>query len=187
MAEISEEHFKEFMRICEQEGIKYDTEAEYRDSARNLVGFVDVLMEMSKDDLLRQKWLEKEPKGFEMEGEGRTCHLCGRSNYDLKLWYDKWGMKCMDCQDALNKKIIPGYVFKDYKNEKHITASTLSWKMDIRQQTIRKLVRQGKLKVREIPRNRTMVFLRKENPDLAYIVEAAKVAKDDKTSQTADF
>ena len=177
MAEISEEHFKEFMRICEKEGIKYDTEAEYRHSARNLVGFVDTLLKMSHDDLLRQKRLESEPKGFEMEGEGRTCPLCGRSNYDLKLWYDKWGLKCMDCQNALNKKIIPGYVFKDYKDEKHITASTLSWKMDLRHQTIRKLVRQGKLIAREIPINRTIVFLREENPDIAAVIEAEKAAK----------
>ena len=178
MAEISEAHFKEFMRICNKEGIQYDTEAEYRDSARSLVGFVEALMKMSSQDLLRQKRLEKEPKGFEMEGEGRTCHLCGRSNYDLKLWYDKWGMKCMDCQDALDRKLIPGYIFKDYKNEKHITASTLSWKMDIRQQTIRKLVRQGKLKAREVPGNRTMVFLRKENPDIAAVIEAEKAVKE---------
>ena len=177
MASISEKSLAEFKKICDDKGIKYDTEAEYRDSAQNLLNFFELLYDMSKEDLLRKKRLETEPKGFEMESEGRTCHLCGRSNYDLKLWYDKWGMKCMDCQNALDKKIIPGYVFKDYKNEKHITASTLSWKMDIRQQTIRKLVRQGKLKAREIPGTRTLVFLRKENPDIAAVIEAEKAAK----------
>ena len=176
MAHISEERYAEFKRICEKEGIKYDTEEQYRDAARSLVTFVDALCRISAEERQRELRLEQEPNGFMMIGEGRTCSLC-KQNISGDMWYDKWGMKCTDCQAALSKKIVPGYVFKDHKNENHITASALSWRFDLRIQTIRKLVRQGKLKAREVPGNGTLVFLRRENPDLLETIETEKASK----------
>lgn len=171
----TEEDIKKFKAICEKEGIKYDTEAEYRDAAQNLLNFAALAYDMAKEDLLRKKRLDKEPKGFEMDGNGRLCWLC--SNAPDKIWYDKWGMKCLDCQTALDKKIIPGYVFKDRDNEKHVTASRLAWKFDIGIQTVKKLLRQGKLKAREIPGNGTLVFLRKDNPNIVEVLETEKAQK----------
>lgn len=43
---ISEKHLKEFKKLCDDKGIKYETEAEYEEAARNLVNFVDLLVEM---------------------------------------------------------------------------------------------------------------------------------------------
>ncbi len=120
---------------------------------------------MALDEKQREERLKSEPMGYAFPAERRTCHLCGQTCSDQDMWYDKWGMKCLDCQYALNKKIIPGYVFKDYDNKQHITASTLSWRFKIHSATIRKLVRQGKLKARIIPGNRTMIFLVKENQE----------------------
>jgi hypothetical protein len=87
------------------------------------------------------------------------------------MYFDKWGAKCPDCQEALNKNIIPGYVFKDRDNHKHITASELSWRHKLPYQTIKKLIRQNKLKARTIPKSNTLVFLRKENPDLPTLIK----------------
>lgn len=174
MAQLSEERIAEFKAICEKEGIKYETEAEYREAAHNLVSFVKVLVEISQEQLGWQRRLEKDPKGFTLPSEGRSCSLCHQSIYG-DMWYDKWGLKCLSCHEAYKKRIIPGYVFKDSKNDKHITASTLSWKANIHTQTIMKLVRQGKLKARIAP-NGPVVFLRKENPNLGKIIEVEKKA-----------
>jgi hypothetical protein len=177
MIELTEADYAKFKRSLEESGAKYETEAEYREAARNLVNFAELIYDMSKEELLRKKRLEREPEGFQMEGEGRTCSLCKRAVYaELKLWYDKWGMKCMDCQNALNKKIIPGYVFNDQDNTHHITASTLLWKFKIRRSTIAKLIQQGKLKPRIIPGSDTVVFLATENRDIVTVIEAAKKA-----------
>lgn len=166
---LTDKDYAEFKKICDKEGITYKTEAEYHESANNLVNFVDILIKIDQEEKARERHLEKEPKGFAFESRGRTCSLCGH-HVDGEMWYDKWGMKCMDCQQALNKKLVPGYVFKDHKNEKHITASQLSWRFKIHIQTIKKLVRQGKLKARVLPHG-PMVFLRRENRDLKAIIE----------------
>lgn len=43
MTNISEESLDRFKKICEEQGIKYDSEAEYQEAANNIVGFFDVL------------------------------------------------------------------------------------------------------------------------------------------------
>lgn len=168
---ISDKSLKEFKELCEKEGIKYETEAEYKSAAQNLVGFVGTLVEIDMEERQRKHRLEKEPKGFTLEGYGRNCSLCGRGVYEGDGWYDKWGFKCMNCQDAVNKKKIPGSLCGDWKHEKCITDSALSYKAKLHTQTIRKLIRQGKIKAREIPHGPYMI-LRKENPNILDILEA---------------
>lgn len=180
---ISDKHFAEFKAICEKEGIKYETEAEYRDTAQNLIGLVDVLMQSDFEERQRKARLEKEPKGFAMAGEGRNCSLCKRTVYNEDGWYDKWGFKCPACQNAVNKHIIPGSVCRDYDDEKCITVSTLSWKTNLKHRTIMKLARQGKIKVRQIPKGAIMI-LRKENPNISDVLnEEIKLQAEKKTSR----
>lgn len=167
---ISDKSLKEFKELCEKEGIKYETEAEYRSAANNLVNLVDLLIEMDMAQRALKKRLETEPKGFLLEGKGRNCSLCGRGVYEGDGWYDKWGFKCMNCQDAVNKKKIPGSLCGDWGHEKYVTDSTLSWKAGLHIQTIRKLIRHGDIKARQIP-NGPYLILRKDNPDLLKVIE----------------
>ena len=95
--------------------------------------------------------LETEPKGFAMAGDGRNCSLCGRGVYEGDGWYDKWGFKCMGCQKAADKRIVPGSMRGDWEHKKCITDPTLSYTTGLHIQTIRKLIRQGKIRVRRIP------------------------------------
>ncbi|MCA9347943.1 hypothetical protein KC867_00875 [Candidatus Saccharibacteria bacterium] len=180
---ISDKLLKEFKDLCKKEGIHYDTDEEYRRSAQNLVGLVDLLIEIDMKDRQLKNRLKDEPKGFSLEGKGRSCSLCHRSVYENDGWYDKWGFKCMNCQDAVNKKKIPGSICGDWNNEKSVTDSTLAWKGDLHVQTIRKLIRQGKLKARAIP-NGPYILLRKDNPDLLNVIdkEKIKVAKKKQTT-----
>ncbi|MCB9839480.1 hypothetical protein H6794_01365 [Candidatus Nomurabacteria bacterium] len=167
---VSEKYLKDFKKTCDEKGIKYETEAEYEEAARNLVSFVDILVEIDMKERSLKKRLEKEPKGFAMDGKGRSCSLCSRSVYETDGWYDKWGFKCMNCQDAINKKKIPGSLCGDWKNKKYVTDSTLSFKSGLHIQTIRKLIRNGAIKARQIP-NGPNLILRKDNPDLLQIID----------------
>ena len=176
MVQISDKSLDEFIEISEKEGHTYKTREDARQSAYNLVRFVDVLIEIDQKEKALKRRLEDEPKGFSMEGNGRSCSLCGYSQYETSGWYDKWGFKCMNCQKAVDKKLIPGSLCRDYKNEKYVTDSTLSWKADIHIQTLRKLARQGKLKARLIP-NGPYLFLRKDNPNIMDVIEEEKAAK----------
>lgn len=168
--DMTDKEYAEFKALCEKQGIHYETEAEYKEAARNLLQYVKLSYDLAKEHYGWEQRLKKEPKGFVIASEGRSCCLCHQSVFG-EVWYDKWGMKCMTCQSALNKKIVPGYVFKDSNNNRHITASKLSWKYGLHQQTIKKLVNQGKLKPRVIPNGITL-FLRSENPELPSILEA---------------
>lgn len=137
----------------------------------NLVKYFDVLMQIDQDEKLRRKRLEKEPNGYAMAGEGRNCSLCDRGVYDIKGWYDKWGFKCTNCQDAVNKGKIPGSLCGDWNNEKYVTDSTLSSKSGLHTQTIRKIIRRGDIKAIQIPKGPYLI-LRKDNPNLSSVIEA---------------
>ncbi len=176
MVQVSDKNLDEFIEISEKEGHKYETREDARQAANNLVGLFDVLIQIDQEEKARVRKLEDNPKGYAILAKGHTCPLCANYLFDVDMWYDKWGMKCLSCQDALNKKIVPGYVFRDYKHDKSVTDSTLSWKADIHVQTIRKLARQGKLKARIIP-NGPYVFLRKENPNLMDVIDEEKAQR----------
>ena len=112
--------------------------------------------------------LEREPGGFKFPAEGRICKLCmGGGGGDF--WYDKRGMRCMDCQTAYTKKIIPGYVFTDDKNKRHITEIGLVVRHNTDRKKIRKYIKEGVLRPRRIDHGQyppTLVFLKSENPML---------------------
>ncbi|MFZ3009944.1 MAG: hypothetical protein WA030_02915 [Candidatus Microsaccharimonas sp.] len=170
MTKLSDKSYEEFKNISEKEGIKYDSELEMKQSADNLVKFVDLLIEMDMQQRALKKRLETEPKGFSMEGEGRNCSLCGQMVYGTSGWYDKWGFKCMNCQKAVDTKKIPGSLCGDYNHEKCIPDTSLAYKTGLHIQTIRKLIRQGKIKARPITGGPNMI-LRKDNPGLPEIIE----------------
>jgi hypothetical protein len=173
--ELTEKEYAEFKSICKKQGIQYETEVEYREAANNLFRFVKLSYDLAKEHYAWEKRLENEPKGFAIKSNGRSCCLC-HDSVNGEVWYDKWGMKCMTCQAALNKKIIPGYVFKDSDNNRHITASKLQWKYGLHAQTIRKLINNGTLKPRIIPQGITL-FLKSENPKLPEILANVLGAK----------
>ena len=158
--QVSDKSVEKFKELCEKKGIKYETEAEYREAMHNLVGFVDLLVEMDMAQRALKKRLETEPKGFSVEGKGRNCSLCGSSVYEGDVWYDKWGFKCMKCQRCIS----------------------LSYKAKLHTQTIRKLIRNGSIKARPIPNGPYMIF-RKDNPNLKEILEKERQLQAAKTAQ----
>lgn len=140
------------------------------DARDNLVRFFDVLIEIDQKQKALYRRLEKEPKGFPMAGDGRDCGLCGRHVWEEDGWFDKWGFKCLNCQDAINKRKVPGSLCGDYSHEKSIPDTDLAMKLDIKVATLRKYIRQGVIKGRRIP-NGPYMILRKDNPNLKDVLE----------------
>lgn len=171
MAQLSDKSYEDFKKISDKDGTKYESDLEMKESADNLVKLVDLLIEMDMQQRALKERLETEPKGFSMEGEGRNCSLCGQMVHSTVGWYDKWGFKCINCQEAVDKKIVPGSMCGDYDHKKCITDSSLSWKSGLHTQTIRKLIRTGEIKARQIP-NGPYLILRRDNPNLMEVVSS---------------
>lgn len=171
--QLRDKDYEKFKKLSDKHGHKYDSELDMKQSANNLVRLVEVLMEIDMAEKDRKHRLIAEPIGFSLEGKGRNCSLCGQGVYEGDGWYDRWGFKCMNCQDAVNKKKIPGSLCGDYDHKKCITDSALSLKSGMHVQTIRKLIRQDKIKARQIPKGPFMI-LKKDNPLLAEIIVEEK-------------
>jgi hypothetical protein len=101
--EMTDKEYAEFKALCKEKGISYETEAEYKEAARDLLQFVKLSYDLAREHYGWEQRLKDEPKGFAIASEGRSCCLCHTSVFG-EVWYDKWGMKCMTCQSALNKK-----------------------------------------------------------------------------------
>lgn len=65
-----------------------------------------------------------------------------------------------------NKRKIPGSLCGDYNHKKYVTESKLSSLSGIHQRTIRRLIKDGKIKARQIP-DGPLLILKKDNPNLA--------------------
>lgn len=136
---------------------------------RRLVDYFSLLIEMDQQEKVRFAKLKDSPKGFAMDGEGRQCGLCFKSVYDTPGWFDKWGFKCSNCQDAVNKRKIPGSLCGDYRHEKSIPDTILASKLNISVRTIRKKIKDGEIIGRRIPGAPYMI-LRKDNPRLGQLL-----------------
>lgn len=137
---------------------------------KRLANYMDVLIEMDMKQKSLYRRLKQEPKGFSMPGDSRNCGLCARHVWEESGWFDKWGFKCLNCQDAVNKRKIPGSLCGDYDHKKSISDSDLAMKLGVRVTIIRKYIREAKIKGRRIP-NGPFMILRKDNPNLSTILQ----------------
>lgn len=162
---LSQKSIDEFKEIFKKEYGKELSDTEASESAHNLVGFFDLLWQCSIRDSKRKRQLKKEPGGFHITDGTYNCMVCGRAATGNESWYDKWGVKCLLCQKAVNDGVVPGFVCKNH--DSHYKMWELQDKFKIHPQTARKLVRQGELKARivtaEDGKPYEYIFLKKEN------------------------
>lgn len=161
---LSEKTIKEFKEIYEKESGKKITDVEAFECAHNLVNYVKLLCEIAKKEEDRMSKLIENPKGFHLEGD-YSCTICGMSAAGENGWFDKFGIKCMTCQKAVNKKVIPGSVAKN--KDSWYTAYDLESRFNINRHALKKAVKDGILKAREISsesgRVHYQLFLIKDN------------------------
>jgi hypothetical protein len=166
MREITQKEIEEYKQIYKKEYGKEITDEEAREAGQNLVRFAEILYEQMKIDHFRKERLKKEPRGFHLTDGMYNCLICHQTIENEQTWYDKNGIKCVSCQKALNDKVIPQYVCKN--RDSWCADWELKDKLGIHPATVRKMVREKKLKARTIydenGRIHFQLFILKENP-----------------------
>jgi hypothetical protein len=165
--EISKEHIEEFKKLLEEKAGKEVSWEEASEGAYNLVNLMKLLLDLSRKEHGWKMRLKDEPKGFSLEGNGRTCALCKKSMSEDENWYDKWGLKCKTCQRAIDKKIIPGSILKNDKS--WYSEYDLEDRFNLTKKFLNSWIKDGIIKARIIKNiNGTdycRIFLIKDNKD----------------------
>lgn len=159
-----DEHFAEDRdRYClsEEEGRKF------QDMKWNMEQAGRFMEEWKEKDKLLNERLEKEPKGFHREGVGYTCAICHGSTPEGDNWYDKWGVKCLVCQWAIDHHEIPASLAKN--DDIWYRKYDFEHYFNVKGQTLNKWVKEGILKARTVSHYgkgvHTQVYLIKDNED----------------------
>jgi len=164
---LSDNQIKEFQDIYEKEhGEKLSWE-NAADAARRLSGLAELAFESFVTDKKRTEKLKEYPKGFHIEGQGYSCFICGDTISDKETWYDKYGIKCLLCQKAINKKIIPGSMAKN--KESWYSLYDLKDRFNIDRHAMKRFIKEDILKPRIVPNSagspHVYLFLIKDNKE----------------------
>jgi hypothetical protein len=166
--EPSDEHIQETKNLLEKEHGREFTWEEARKAVWDLQTLARIAIEMATEEFRRQKLLKESPKGFHFDRTGYSCQICGDSASEENSWYDKYGLKCMTCQKAINQKIIPGSIAKN--KESWYSKYELESYFNIKGAFLTKCVKSGFLKDRIIPgiekKVHLQLFLMKDNKDV---------------------
>ena len=175
---VSDELVEQLKEESRKKGEEMSDE-DAREGAQNLVGFFDLLWEMSKKDSIKKKRLKTEPDGFPVDGTC-TCLVCSNRIDEANGWYDWYGQTCLLCRKAVKDGIIPTYIFQNRNS--YFTMSSLKYRFDIKHQTAKKYIKEGKLLPRiilnETGTPHEYLFLKKENPALIERYSAGRKSYD---------
>ncbi len=161
------EHIRKMKELLEKKEGKEVTWEEAEEASRNLAGLAEILYELWLKEKQREKRLEESPKGFLLEC-GYSCQICGQSGArNGGIWFDKWGMKCMVCQRAVDSKEIPGSLAKN--KDSWYSEFEIERAFNLKSTVITKWIKEGILKSRivkgESGRPHVRLFLIKDNKD----------------------
>jgi rubrerythrin len=165
----SSKEVREFKQIYKQEYDKKLTNKQAWESATNLLQFIAILINIEYEEELRKRKLKRHPEGFHLsKGKVYFCPICNQEIEDKNSWYDDCGFKCIICQRALDKKVLPKYVFE--KDLCYWDSWQLKDKFGLHYNTVQKLIKEKKLKSRIIRTKNGgihhQIFVKKENPYL---------------------
>ena len=157
------------------------SDADARDAAQRLLNVFKILLDVDKKERARQLKLKEYPKGYHLTDGTYSCCVCGKQVSGEGSWYDKHGIKCMLCQRAVEKRQIPISVCNN-KDSWYATWE-LGYYYKRKSPTIRKLVRNGILKVRIVPHENGTpyfyVFLVRDNPGILQPKPKLKITRID--------
>jgi hypothetical protein len=176
-AEKKKEERKEELRVLlEKERGHEITDHELFEADLWLTNYAKLMYDFAKTDFLRKEKLKENPKGFHLEGKGYTCCVCHDSVSDEQTWYDENGIKCLICQDALDKNIIPPSVASDH--ESWYSVHDFEGSFFMKPNAVRRFVKEGLLKPRIIPtasgKNHYQLFLIEDHEGILPPKEATK-------------
>lgn len=147
---ISEKSLQKYKKILEKDSKREWTDDEVREASERLTQFAKLLIDIFLEEKRKEKKLEQFPDGYHLEDRDGyyNCRICYKGVRGKDTWYNEYGLKCMDCQRNINNRVIPGEICKD--DSLWFKDWQLKSDLGIHPQTAKKLVREGKLKVREL-------------------------------------
>lgn len=142
------------------------------DEAAQAMKVIELLAELTidvvKEEHRRQELLKQHPKGFHLEDGSYSCLICGGPASEKNSWFDKYGLKCMTCQKAVNAKIIPGTITGN--KESWYSKAELESYFNIKGADLNRYIKQTILKDRIIQGEgkgvHLQLFLLKDNKDV---------------------
>lgn len=147
---ITDQSLQKYKEILGRDSKRKWSDDEVREASERLTQFASLLIDIFLEEKKKEKKLEEFPNGYHLEDrDGQYhCRICYRYIEGKDTWYDKYGIKCMDCQRNIDNGVIPGEICKD--ESLWFKGWQLKSDFGIHPQTAKKLVREGKLKVREL-------------------------------------
>lgn len=147
---ITDQSLQKYKEILERDSKRKWSDDEVREASERLTRFASLLIDIFLEEKRKEKKLEEFPNGYHLEDrDGQYhCRICYKYIEGKDTWYDKYGLKCMDCQRNIDNGVIPGEICKD--ENLWFKGWQLKSDLGIHPQTAKKLVREGKLKVREL-------------------------------------
>jgi len=139
----------ELKELLEKQEGREVTDQELFEAEHWLMGYAKIIYDFAKKEYQLKKQLDENPKGFHLEGEGYSCFICGVSVSNEQTWYDKYGIKCLVCQSAIDRKIIPATAASD--KDSWYSQLDLENSFFINRWGIKRFVKEGLLKPRIVP------------------------------------
>lgn len=184
---LSDDKIEELRKILKKKKGEEVSVEEAREAAESLARFAELMYEFWVKDRRRAEKLKEHPNGYTLDGFGYNCFICGGSTPADGNWYDKWGIKCLVCQRAVNRKEIPPSLakFKDSWYSKW----ELESRFNLTAPVLRRWVKEGIMKARVITNEKGKVhaqlFLLKDNREFLppkKMVES-RLVREDKDGQ----
>ncbi|MGE6218987.1 hypothetical protein ACQKCH_04090 [Nubsella zeaxanthinifaciens] len=140
-----------------------------------VANFLQLMADMTVRQFLNEsKWkdrLKEHPEGYKFEPEGYTCRLCRQGASKVGTWFDRYGLKCMHCQKAVEAGLIPGEL-TDF-SDGYYTDGDLERLFNVDRKTLTSWIKNGVIRARVIPwfddpsKNYKRLFLLTENADFS--------------------
>ncbi len=148
-----DEHFaKDRDRFCltSEEGEKY------RQEKWGLEHIAKLSEELNKKEEERKEKLKQNPQGFHLEGRF-TCAICNNTASEGDNWYDTYGIKCLICQNAIDRGEIPPTLAQD--KDLYYTTYDLDSSFNLKAPTLRKWIKEGTITPRTITKYGTGIHI----------------------------
>lgn len=143
----SEKRAPEILTELPREEFNFDKAAE---ASENVFRLAEVCFEGWKDEQHRLRKLKEFPKGFHLDGH-YMCAICYNHFPHDENWYDQYGIKCMSCQESIDRgEIPPTAVDKDTWYSRY----DMERDFGLDRHAVRRLVKAGLLKERMV-KNKT--------------------------------
>lgn len=156
------DEFKTVWKEVYKQDLNDEQAAEY---ARQIVGFMGHMLNIAERVHQWDERLKELPQGFALLDKGTyNCSICYDRASGEEGWYDRFGIKCLPCQKAVEDGVVPGEICKD--NDLWYSISDLKTNFNLHHTTVRKMIREKNLVARIIKRNgrdHFFVFMKTEN------------------------